>query len=140
MYKDMNKKNKIGRPTNYKGEFCVKAKQYIKDFYKDEPVPTIAGLACFLKIPRQKIYDYKKEHDEFRDIIEILLALQEKKILSGSLTNKLNSKISTLMLSKHGYSNKESIQQTTRFSLTDLFNKANEEDEDNRVTFGWEEK
>src|SRR3989344_5056457 len=124
-------KNKIGRPTNYSEELCSKANRYLKEFEKDEPVPTMAGLAFFLKIPRQKIYEYKEKHEEFRDIVEILMGLQEMKLLSGSLTNKLNSKISTLMLSKHGYSNKEEVEHSGRMSLTALLERADKEDEEN---------
>ena len=121
-------KNKIGRPTNYSEELCTQANQYLKDFKKDEPVPTIAGLAFFLKIPRQKIYEYKEKYEEFRDIVEFLMGLQEMKLLSGSLTNKLNSKISTLMLTKHGYTNKEEVEHSGRFSLKALLHEADMEE------------
>lgn len=99
--------NKLGRPTNYTNDFCVLAKKYTKEFQKDEPIPTIAGLACFIGVPRQKIYEYRDKYEEFRDIVENILSLQEKLLVAGSLTNKLNSKISALILAKHGYRNEE---------------------------------
>ena len=112
-------KNKTGRPTNYNKNFCVLASRYLKEFQKDEPVPTIAGLACFLKIPRQKIYEYKGQYEEFRDIVDNLLSLQEKKLVAGSLNNKLNSKISALMLAKHGYKNEEIVENKSKVFILD---------------------
>jgi len=103
---------KRGRPTKFNKELCGKAIQYLEtEFKKDEPIPTIAGLALFLKIPRQKIYIYSEQYEDFRDIVENLLALQEKRLLTGALMNKLNAKISALMLAKHGYVT-EAKQQT----------------------------
>lgn len=95
---------KIGRPTEFNENTVKMVEKYIKDdFKKDEIVPTITGLAIYLGITRQTIYDWSSKNEEFSDIMGILMTTQEKRLLSGSLTNKLNTKIATLMLVKHGY-------------------------------------
>ena len=94
-----------GRPTKFKKEMVEKAEQYMIDYKKeeDEAVPTIEGLSLYLKIPRQKIYEYTKKDKDFRDIIEVIRTLQAKRLLTGGLLNKFNSIITRLMLAKHGY-------------------------------------
>lgn len=94
-----------GRPSNYEPVMVKTAEQYLNGGYKkDESIPTIAGLALKLRIPRQKVYEYANDdRPEFRDIVEDIKALQEKVTLKGSLTNKFNAKISALILAKHGY-------------------------------------
>ena len=108
--------NAVGAPSEYGEHVVQKTIQYIEtEFMKDEPVPTIAGLAVYLKKSRQSLYEYAKAYQEFGDIIRELLALQEKKLLAGGLGNKLNPAIVKLMLGRHGYTDK-SEDVTSRVS------------------------
>ena len=74
-----------GRPTEYSQEVLDKTYDYLNRAWieaKDE-IPTIAGLALFLKISRDTIYDWSSQEDkkEFSDIVKNILSEQEKKPL-----------------------------------------------------------
>ena len=104
------KKHAGGRPTKFGKELMEKAVEYIEvEFKKEEAVPTIAGLAIYLKVSRDSVYEYCKLYKKFSDIVEGLMALQERRLLTGSLLNKLNAKIAVLMLAKHGYKEESGI-------------------------------
>ena len=74
-----------------------------------ETVPNIAGLACYLSKARSRVYEYGEQNEEFKDILESILALQESKLLSGGLKGDYNPTITKLMLTKHGYSDKSEV-------------------------------
>lgn len=98
-----------GRPTDYSDEICRKARLYLQDFEQyGDAIPSVAGLAVFLKIARSTIYEWAKEDDkcEFSDILQEILAKQESILLTKGLKNEFNSSITKVILGKHGYSDK----------------------------------
>jgi hypothetical protein len=102
-----------GRPTKLTPELLEKAKQYIDGGYlTDELVPTIAGLACYIDIRRSTAYEWAKDNQEFSDIFERIMAKQENGLLKGGLAGDYNPTIAKLMLTKHGYSDKQETALT----------------------------
>jgi hypothetical protein len=101
---------KVGRPSNYDKSFVEKAEKYSVTFKKDEAVPTIEGLAICLKIPRPKVYIYMRQHEEFRDTVEKIMAMQGKWLISYGLMNKFNSSIVRLLLASHGYRDEQRVE------------------------------
>lgn len=122
-----------GRPTEYSEEILEKTREYI-DSCEDEQIqlvkqsneqkgyemyenklkvklPSIEGLSLFLKVSRQRIYDWENKFNEFRDIIEELRAKQAKVLLENGLSGDYNPTITKVILTKHGY--REGIDQTT---------------------------
>ena len=75
-----------------------------------EPVPTVAGLLCALQLPRSTFYDLANKHEDVKQLLDRLLAIQESTLVSGSLKGTLNPSIAKLLLMRHGYS--ERIEQT----------------------------
>lgn len=61
----------MGRPTDYRPEFCALAIEHMAEGY------SIAGLAGKLKVSRQTIYQWGEDHPEFSD------ALNEGRALSA---------------------------------------------------------
>lgn len=114
-------KNKGGRPTLYNGDMLEKAKQYIKHFQNPESskmktievVPTVAGLSIFLGVSKQTIYDWGKVNSEFLDTLDSLQSTQESLLASNGLLGVFNPTISKLMMSNHGYSEKQVIDNTS---------------------------
>jgi len=110
-------KNKIGRPAAINDETVIKAKEYLYGGYEQDGgvIPSVAGLACYLGIGRRTIYDYQKSHpeSEFSHILEGIAALQENKLLNGGLKGEFNSTITKLMLTKHDYSEKHEVDNTS---------------------------
>lgn len=101
-----------GRPLIYKtaNELEKLIEQYFKDCTKRNRPPTIAGLAYWLNVDRQTIYNYENR-DEFFGTIKrardrIIMNIEEELIVKG------NS--GTIFLAKnYGYSDKQEVEQNT---------------------------
>jgi hypothetical protein len=55
-----------GRPIKYT---AAELQTKVNEYFEVEPKPTIAGLAVFLGMDRQTLYNYR-ERDEFFDILK----------------------------------------------------------------------
>jgi ABC-type transport system substrate-binding protein len=117
-------KNKVGRPTEYNKDILTKAKKYILESEDEEvqqlvglsakgtelfknklnvKIPTIEGLALYLKINRDTIYDWEEKYKPFSDIIGELRAKQANALVSKGLSGDYNPTIAKVLLAKHGY-------------------------------------
>lgn len=107
----MAEKNPVGRPNELL-DTLEKAKQYLIEGWQivGDVIPSVAGLACYTGKRRSTIYDYASKNEEFSDILEGILSLQENRLLNGSLAGNLNSTIAKLILTKHGYTDKQELQ------------------------------
>jgi len=106
----------IGRPTKYTPELLKRAHEYVDGAWKeDDAVPMIVGLALHCDISKQRVYEWIKDDDkkEFRDIARRVEQMQERFLARGGLSNAFNANITKLLLSKHGYSDKQEIDHTT---------------------------
>lgn len=121
----------IGRPTIYNEEILVKTQEYIDscedvqfDYHKTHgeksdsyeykvkvKLPTIEGLAFYLKVHRDTLYEWEKEHKEFSDMMGDLRAKQADTLINKGLSGEYNPTIAKVLLTKHGY--REGIDQTT---------------------------
>jgi hypothetical protein len=102
----------IGRPTLYSQEIIDKSLDYLENFANyGDLIPQIAGLALHLGVRRDTLYEWAKEDgkEEFSDIFEAVKGKQEKTLINGSLGGELNPAISKMLLTKHGYSDKQEI-------------------------------
>lgn len=95
-----------GRPTKFNDEMLEKAKQYLVDY---DVIPSIAGLAVYLGLARETIYDWSRKFPDFSDIIRILLSKQEQVLIQKGLSSEFNSTITKVILTKHGYSDKQDM-------------------------------
>lgn len=107
MDKSEKVKRPVGRPSEL-AETLVKAKEYLYGGYESvgEVIPSVAGLACYTEKSRPNIYRYGDESEEFRNILDGIMKLQESKLLNEGLKGNFNSTITKLILTKHGYSDK----------------------------------
>lgn len=87
-------------------------------------LPTIEGLAVYLGVHRDTIYEWSKLYPEFSDILEELRATQADRLMNNGLSGDYNSTIAKVLLTKHGYNDKQELQHSGSISLTELFNKA----------------
>tara|TARA_R110000796_G_scaffold99184_9_gene207142 strand:- start:5214 stop:5594 length:381 start_codon:yes stop_codon:yes gene_type:complete len=99
-----------GRPTKYSPTIQKQADQYLLN-YQDcgDVVPTIEGLADELSIARSTLYLWAETIELFSDTLESINAKQARRLVSGGLTNELNSTITKLMLANHGYREKTEV-------------------------------
>lgn len=109
-----------GRPTIYSQEILDKTKTYIESCVDTEEdkergikhkvnLPTIEGLAYELKISRDTVYDWCKEHEEFSYIIEELKQKQAKALINNGLSSDYSHVIAKVLLTKHGYIDKQDV-------------------------------
>lgn len=120
-----------GRPSDYSAEVLKKAEAYLKecvdqfsDYVRTKSargnatewrarlivkLPSVAGLAVYLKVSRSSIYEWAKQHPEFSDMLERILAEQEKRVVENGLSGEYNATISKLVLAKHGYRDESDI-------------------------------
>lgn len=111
-----------GRPSIYSPDMVKKARNYIVghlDF--DDPVPTVAGLACVLGVVRDTCYEWASDpkKPEFSDILKELAQKQERVLVANGLLGGFNAPITKMMLTKHGYSDKvENDHKSSDGSMT----------------------
>lgn len=114
----------MARPTDFSDQILIDAWGYVTEFARDEgkgenlkvQLPTIEGLALFLEISRSTLYLWQKEHKAFSDIIEVLQQKQAQALINNGLSGNYNPTIAKVLLTKHGYTDKQEIDQKTEHS------------------------
>ena len=112
-----------GRPTKYGPEILKQTQKYLDlcvDGYERVlqskkkrsvmythkfrvKLPTYGGLARFLKINRDTVFDWAKKHKEFSDLIGDLMGEQEDRLINNGISGDYNPTIAKVLLTKHGY-------------------------------------
>lgn len=107
----------MARPTNYTPEILKSAKEYVDSGWKEcgDKVPTVAGLAIELGVSRSICYVWAKDEDktEFLDILTRVEQIQERELVNRGLGGDFNPAITKMMMTKHGYSDKQEIDHRT---------------------------
>lgn len=126
-----------GRPTKYSEDILSKTQQYIDscEDVEDQVVsgesekftaykvrlrvklPTIEGLAYFLRVHKDTIFEWEKVHDEFSDLLNILRGKQFQELVNKSLAGDYNPAITKLLLSKHGYADKQEVDSNVKQTI-----------------------
>lgn len=124
----------VGRPTDYSPEMLARAEAYLQECQDEEveregrnadhvvykikaKLPTKGGLARFLGVHRDTLYEWAKLHPEFSDVMESLAAEQEDRLINSGLSGDYNPTIAKVLLTKHGYSDKLGLDEETRDAL-----------------------
>ena len=109
-----------GRPTKYNQKIQQKADEYVAGAHigAQDPVPSVAGLACYLDANKQTLYNWADQHPQFLDTLERCKERQEKLALMGGLTNEFNASIVKLLLNNHGYSDKQQVEHSGNMPLS----------------------
>lgn len=135
MPKKYNYKSKPGRRTDYGPHIIEETKNYILNYktLQDDVIPSVAGLAFYLEIARDTIYDWARQADkkEFSYILGTLLSNQERALLNGGVSKRFDSGITKLVLGKHGYKEHKDVTSDDKpinKDMADAINKALDED------------
>lgn len=102
----------MARPTDYSEKIIEKTKKYLSSYQESgDVIPSVAGLAIYLKVARSTIYDWASQEDkkEFSDILQDILSEQEKTLLNRGLKGDFNATIVKLALGKHGYKEQSDV-------------------------------
>ena len=111
-----NLKPIYGSVSTYdKDKHCKIALDYIRGGYRKEKqrFPTGAGLAKVLGISQRTVYNWGDKCEEFAYVLDALMQEQEIKLIDHGLHGEYNSTITKLLLSRHGYSDKQETDITT---------------------------
>ena len=121
-----------GRPTKYKGEETIrKSEEYIKScvdkmgkvvesinkktgrerfvHQMQIKLPKAEGLALYLGVSRDTLYEWASKYDEFSDILERVNQIQADRVINEALAGNYNALIAKLLLAKHGYKDRSDI-------------------------------
>jgi len=111
----------MARPTKYDEEVVEKAEAYLKEFElpqseregltQEEVIPTIVGLCRYIERARSTVHKWMNEEgkEAFSDICSAIGELQEVKLVTGGLVGGWNPQVTKMILTKHGYSDKQEI-------------------------------
>lgn len=108
--------NEGGRPTSYTQEVIEKAEDYLsKCLAGDAGLPSIVDLCLHIGINKATVYRWKKDEEKalFCDILDKVEMLQESTLIKNGLSGDYNSTIAKMMLTKHGYSDKQEVDHTS---------------------------
>lgn len=105
--------NAVGRPSKYNEELQAQADTYVYNWADHDTIPSRVGLCCFLGISKNISYEWEKIHPEFLDTCKAIEALQERTALNKGISGEFNSQITKLVLSNHGYSDRQAIDHTS---------------------------
>ena len=128
-----------GQPTKYNPKTLKKAQEYIAscvDKLEIDPesgkvlnigvdIPKAEGLAKYLGVHRDTLYEWAKVHPKFSDILEAINQEQVVRLINGGLSGRYNSTIAKLVLAKHGYKEESKHEHTVDPELQALIEKAN---------------
>ena len=118
----------MARPTSYDETLVEKAEAYLREFdlkqseregaTSEEVIPTIVGLCRYIERGKTTVYNWiaetdDKKKDAFRDICSGIAELQEVKLVTGGLVGGWNPQVTKMILSKHGYSDKQEIDHSS---------------------------
>lgn len=115
-----------GRPTKFDASILKLAREYIDscgEYYEEillqkkkgkkgvavitskmrMRLPMVEGLALHLKINKDTVQEWKKQHVDFSVLIDEMMNLQATTLANGALIGDLNPVISKVLLTKHGY-------------------------------------
>ncbi|WP_308806134.1 terminase small subunit [Neisseria yangbaofengii] len=88
------------------------AQTYIEHLPAGEALPTLAGLALYLGKNRSTLAEYTCQSPEIAAVAEQVQTMQEIRLINGGLTGEYNAAFAKLLLTKHGYSDKQEIDHT----------------------------
>lgn len=107
-----------GRPTKFDDTILERTEQYIAECedrmsivvrgksrhkFKSVRLPSLEGLARHLRIHKDTVQAWKKEHPGFSVLIGDLLNKQAEALINNGLAGQYNPTITKVLLAKHGY-------------------------------------
>lgn len=114
----MTQKKKHGRPTKYSNLMLQAALQYMDTWKeKGDAVPTVVGLAMACDVATNTIYNWvgKGRDDtivaceQFCRLFDLIEQQQHQALVNNGLWGSFNPAITKMMLTKHGYSDKQEV-------------------------------
>lgn len=108
-------KKPVGRPTKLDNKMIKRAKEYMERYESiGDRVPTVVGLALYLDVATNTVYNWSKgDNEDFLRIFTRVEQIQHQGLVNGGLSGDFNPAITKMMLTKHGYSDRQDIAHTS---------------------------
>ena len=109
-------KRPVGRPSKYNEDVQAKAELYLETFRElGDEVPTVIGLALFLDVATNTVYNWYRDEvsPEFLRVFMRVEQIQHQRLINQGLLGNFNPAITKMMLTKHGYSDKQELAHTS---------------------------
>ena len=99
-----------GRPTKYKPDVFKKIEQYMQMCGKEQmALPSIEGLAVYLDISKDTIYEWGKKYKEFSDAVKRIADKQKIQLMDDGMYGgkEINAAMAIFLLKvNHGMNEK----------------------------------
>lgn len=108
--------SEAGRPTIYNQSVIDRANDYLDKCLAGEAgLPSIVDLCLHIGINKATVYRWRKDEEKsiFCDILDKVEMLQESSLIKNGLSGDYNSTIAKMMMTKHGYSDKQELDHTS---------------------------
>ncbi len=108
----VTKVSKNGRPTKYNDKILKKAQNYLDTYKESMPVPTVVGLAKACEVATNTVYNWVKNGHACEKFLRIFTRVeqdQHEELIKHGLLGTFNPAITKMMLTKHGYSDRQEI-------------------------------
>ncbi len=102
-----------GRPTTYTEEVLKLARDYVDNC--PDKVPMVVGLCKHIGRSKATVYSWAKDDDKaaFLDILGEIEENQHIELVNGGLAGEFASPIAKMMMTKHGYSDKQEVDHSS---------------------------
>ena len=132
----MSEKNKGGRPTKYKPEYCEMLISFFKcepkaktnekgGYYVEGVLPTLERFASAIDVSTETLQEWKRKHEEFSVSLTRALELQKTYLIEGGLRASYNPRFTQFILScnhgMHETSNQNINADVTARDISDLY-------------------
>lgn len=102
--------NLNGRPVEYTDDVVNKVNEYSLICEQEKKLPTRAGLSLYIGINKKTLWEWEKRYEQLSNALAKFDNLQEDEVLQKGLKGEYNSNIAKLILSNHGYSDKQQTE------------------------------
>lgn len=81
-----DKEIKLGRPTKFSPAIYPKIEEYITQCGREQTeLPTIEGLALYLDLTKETLYQWGEKYPDFSDAIKKVLMKQKKQLMNDGM-------------------------------------------------------
>ena len=106
-------KNKVGRPTKYREEYCKDVDEYLKTTgHGSMHMPKIESFAIRLRVNKTTLYEWAKKHKKFSNALGRILLFQAERLIDDGIYGgkEVNSTIVKLLLqNNHGMKERQDL-------------------------------
>ena len=117
-------KNKGGRPTKYKKEYCAKVYDYLATTDKaNMELPMIEGFARYLNVARRTLYEWRDKYPEFLHTLDEIMTYQKMQLVNDGIYGgkEVNATIVKLLLqNNHDMRERQDVKTEVKIDYNTL--------------------